>query len=166
MWLWWKGTSVQSSTYLTKDFLPVKRSWCHHEGNESFSRYEEMQGLGTWNQFLKNIWLSEDLFHQFPWSTKCVILDPELPSRACNDLYSYENIVWRHRKTQTHREGGHVITEATRPQAKERRRQPGRNRQRLIPPQGLRKGAQLGQHLHFRLPASETMREWISTQLW
>ena len=53
MWLWWRGTSVQSSTYLTKDFLPVKWSWCHHEGIESFSRYEEMWGLGTWNQFLK-----------------------------------------------------------------------------------------------------------------
>ena len=42
-----------SSPYLTKHFLPVTRSWDHHEGIYCFSRYEEMQGLGSWNQFLK-----------------------------------------------------------------------------------------------------------------
>ena len=29
------------------------RSWCNHEGIQWFSRYKEMQGLGSWNQFLK-----------------------------------------------------------------------------------------------------------------
>ena len=37
-----------------------------------------MQGLGLWNQFLK--YLSKDLLHQFPWSTECLTLQPELPS--------------------------------------------------------------------------------------
>ena len=44
---------MQSSTYFTKHFLPVTRSWCHYEGVYCFSRYEEMQGLGSWNQFQK-----------------------------------------------------------------------------------------------------------------
>ena len=110
----------------------------------------------------ENTRLSEDLFHQFPWSTKYVILDPELPSRARSDLYSHKNTVWRRRKAQTDTEGRET-TEATRRQAKERRRQPGRKRHRKTPPQGLRKGAQLGQHLHFRLPASTTLREGLSS---
>ena len=32
VWFWWRGSSVQSSTYFTKGFLLVTRSWCHHEG--------------------------------------------------------------------------------------------------------------------------------------
>ena len=51
--LWWRGSSVQSSTYFTKGFLLGMRNGCHHEGIQCFSRYEEMQGLGSWNQFLK-----------------------------------------------------------------------------------------------------------------
>ena len=47
------GVHIQRSTNLTKGFLLVTRSWCHHEGISWFSRYEEMQGLGSWNQFLK-----------------------------------------------------------------------------------------------------------------
>ena len=50
---WWRGNSVQSSTYFTKVFLLVMRSYCHHEAISWFSKYEEMQGLGSWNQFLK-----------------------------------------------------------------------------------------------------------------
>ena len=49
----WKRSSVQSSAYFTKGFLLVMRHWYHHEGSWCFSRYEEMQGLGTWNQFRK-----------------------------------------------------------------------------------------------------------------
>ena len=49
----WRGSSVQSSTYFTKGFLLGMRNGCHHEGIQCFSRYEEMQGLGSWNQFLK-----------------------------------------------------------------------------------------------------------------
>ena len=48
-----KRSSVKSSTYFTKDILLVTKSWCHCEGIQCFSRYEEMQGLGSWNQFLK-----------------------------------------------------------------------------------------------------------------
>ena len=29
---WWRGSSTQSSTYFTKHFLLLLRSWCHHEG--------------------------------------------------------------------------------------------------------------------------------------
>ena len=39
--------------HFTKGFLLVMKSWCHHEGTFRFSRYEEMQRLGSWNQFLK-----------------------------------------------------------------------------------------------------------------
>ena len=45
----------------------VTRSWCHLEGIKWFSRFEEVQRLGSWNQFLK---ISQDLFHQIPWSTE------------------------------------------------------------------------------------------------
>ena len=50
---WWRRNSMLSSTYFIKCFLLVTRSWCHHEGIYWFSRYEEMQGLGYWNHFLK-----------------------------------------------------------------------------------------------------------------
>ena len=45
----WRRNSMPSSTRFRK----VTRSWCHHEGIQCFSRYEEMQGLWSWNQFLK-----------------------------------------------------------------------------------------------------------------
>ena len=32
IWLCWRGSSVQSSTYLIKGLLLIERSWCHHEG--------------------------------------------------------------------------------------------------------------------------------------
>ena len=41
--------------HLTKGFLLVKRSWDYHKGISYFSRYEEIQGLGSWNQFLKTM---------------------------------------------------------------------------------------------------------------
>ena len=47
------GVHIQLSTNLTKGFLLVMRSWCNHEGSYWFSRYEEMQGLGSGNRFLK-----------------------------------------------------------------------------------------------------------------
>ena len=50
---WWRRRSMQSSAYFTKGFLLVTRNWYYHEGIEWFSRCEEMQGLGLWNQFLK-----------------------------------------------------------------------------------------------------------------
>ena len=30
VWFWWRGSSVQSSTYFTKRFLRVVRNWSHH----------------------------------------------------------------------------------------------------------------------------------------
>ena len=30
IWFWWRGSSMQSSAYFTKDFLPVTKRWCHH----------------------------------------------------------------------------------------------------------------------------------------
>ena len=51
--IWWRGSSVQSSTYFMKGFLLLMRSWCHHARIYCFSRYEEMQGLGSWNQCLR-----------------------------------------------------------------------------------------------------------------
>ena len=53
MRFWWRGSSVQSSAYFIGGFLLVMRSWYHREGIGCFSRYEEMQGLGSWNQFLR-----------------------------------------------------------------------------------------------------------------
>ena len=50
---WWRGSLVHSIAYLTKDFMLVTRSWCHHKGIHCFSRYEEVRGSGSWNQFLK-----------------------------------------------------------------------------------------------------------------
>ena len=49
---WWNGTSVQSDTYFTRFSA---RSWCHHEGIQCFSRYEEMQGFGIMKSIPKNI---------------------------------------------------------------------------------------------------------------
>ena len=74
----WKGSSVQPSAYFTKGFLLVTRHWCHHEGSYCFSRYEEVQGLGTWNQFLIiSVWRP---VYQFPWSTECLTFHAELLS--------------------------------------------------------------------------------------
>ena len=42
---WWRGSSVQSSTYFTEGFLLVTRS---------FSNYEGMQALGSWIQKISN----------------------------------------------------------------------------------------------------------------
>ena len=39
-----------------------------------------MLGLGSWNQFHKISSYLKDLFHQFPWSTKCLTVYPEFPS--------------------------------------------------------------------------------------
>ena len=50
---WWRRRSMPSRAYFTKGFLLVTRNWYYHEGIECFSRYEEMQGLGSWNQLLK-----------------------------------------------------------------------------------------------------------------
>ena len=44
---WWRGVPCSQA------LVVVTRCWCHHEGVSCFSRYEEMQGLGSWNQFLK-----------------------------------------------------------------------------------------------------------------
>ena len=77
----WRGSSVQSSTYFTKGFLLDTRSWWHHEGIECFSRNEEIQGLGSWNQFLKiSIWRlvpPASLEHRVPHSP------PGNPLRGC-----------------------------------------------------------------------------------
>ena len=77
---WWRGSSVPLRTHFTEGFLLVRRIWCHHERIQCFSIFEEMQGLGSWSQFLKIPELSEDLLHQFPWSTECLTLHPERPS--------------------------------------------------------------------------------------
>ena len=73
---WWRGSSMHSIVYLTKDFLLVMGSWCHHEGIHHFSRYEEMQGLGSRNQFLKTsirrpvlpVSLKHRVPHSPPWT--------------------------------------------------------------------------------------------------
>ena len=52
---WWRRSSMHLSTHFTKGSLLVTRSWCHYEGIECFSRYEVMQGLGSWNQFWKQL---------------------------------------------------------------------------------------------------------------
>ena len=46
-------SSVLLSTHFTKDFLLVIRNSSYHEEISCFSKYEEMQGLESWNQFLK-----------------------------------------------------------------------------------------------------------------
>ena len=51
--IWWRESLMQSSIYYAEGFLLVTRSWCHHEGIWCFPKYEEMQWLGSWNQFLK-----------------------------------------------------------------------------------------------------------------
>ena len=43
-----KGEFIQPSTYFCRRFLLVTRSRCHHEGIWCFSRYEEMQELGSY----------------------------------------------------------------------------------------------------------------------
>ena len=47
----WRESSMQSSAYFTKGFLLIIRSRCHHGRIWCFSRYVEMEGLGSWNQF-------------------------------------------------------------------------------------------------------------------
>ena len=46
---WWRGSSVRSSAYFTRGVLLVTGSW----GIQCSCRYDEMQGLGSWNPFLK-----------------------------------------------------------------------------------------------------------------
>ena len=42
-----KGKYMQSSSYFSRRFLLVTRSGCHHGGFWCFSRYEEIQELGS-----------------------------------------------------------------------------------------------------------------------
>lgn len=49
---WWRGSLMQSSTYFTKTFLLVTRSWWHHKGIQRSSTSVEVQGLGSRNRFL------------------------------------------------------------------------------------------------------------------
>ena len=57
IWFWRRGSSMQLSTHFINGFLLVTTSWCHHGADVimiySFSRYEKMQRLGSWNQFLR-----------------------------------------------------------------------------------------------------------------
>ena len=55
------------------------RSWCNHEGIQWFSRYKEMQGLGSWNQFLKISNYLKTCSTSFP-GAQCLILLSEFPS--------------------------------------------------------------------------------------
>ena len=48
-----KGEFNALKHLLYKRILLFMRNWCHHEGSYCFSWYEVMQGLGSWNQFLK-----------------------------------------------------------------------------------------------------------------
>ena len=76
---WWRESSVQSSTYFTKDFLLVTRRWRDHEGIWCFPRYEEMQGLGSWKQFLKISNYLKTCSTSFP-GAECLSLHPGFPS--------------------------------------------------------------------------------------
>ena len=79
---WWRGNSMQSSAYFTKDFLLVTRSWRHHEGIECISRYEEIQGLGSWNQFLKISNHVKTCFTSFPGAQSASLSTLYPPHRA------------------------------------------------------------------------------------
>ena len=76
--IWWRQSSMQSSTYFTRGFLLVTRSWCHHEGIQCFSRYEEMQRLGSRNQFLKISNHLKTCSTSFPGARNVSFLYPEL----------------------------------------------------------------------------------------
>ena len=70
---WWRGNSMKSSAYFIRDFLLV---WVIDVIMKEFSAFldnEEMQGLESWNQFLK---ISvrrpvppDSLEHRAPWSS-------------------------------------------------------------------------------------------------
>ena len=48
----------------------------------------------------KSIWLSQDLFHQFPWSTNCLIVPAEFPSAAVEGWQLQHRVqsLWRQRQ--------------------------------------------------------------------
>ena len=73
---------MQLSAYFTKGFLLVRRSWCHHEGTWCFSRYEEMQGLGLWNQFLQTPYCLKTCSTSCP-GAQSAPSPPWAPLRAC-----------------------------------------------------------------------------------
>ena len=90
---WWRGSSIPWSTQFTKGFLLVMRVWCHHERIQSMglqrvghhwatslslSRYKEMQGLTTYNLFLKTSNYLKTCPTRFP-GAQTASLDPELP---------------------------------------------------------------------------------------
>ena len=74
---WWRGSSMQSSTYFTTVFLLVMRRWCHYKG---FIPFLDIRRYKNWDHETSSWkYLFKDLFHQFSWSTKYLILHPELP---------------------------------------------------------------------------------------
>ena len=111
---WWRGSSVQPSTYFTTGFLLVTRSWCHQEGIKCFSVWRSLVGYRSWGPKsrtgLSNFtftlhlrrckdwdheisswkWLSKDLFHQFPWSIEHFTLHPEL-LQGMSEVNSYSS---------------------------------------------------------------------------
>ena len=74
-------SSVLLSTHFTKDFLLVTRNSSYHEEISCFSKYEEMQGLESWNQFLKVSSYLKTCPTRFP-GARSASLRPELPEGA------------------------------------------------------------------------------------
>ena len=71
------GSSMPLSAHFTEDFLLVLRIWCHHEGIQGFSRYEEIRGVEIIKSVPKNIYLKNCLTG-LP-GAQSASLHPELP---------------------------------------------------------------------------------------
>ena len=64
---WWRGNSMKSSAYFIRDFLLV---WVIDVIMKGFSAFLDMRRCKDWNHGISSWkYLSEDLFHQIPWST-------------------------------------------------------------------------------------------------
>ena len=72
---WWKESTCTKALFFFffYRFLLVTRSSHHHEGFWCFSRYEEIQELGSWNQILKISNHLKTCPASFSQSTECLI---------------------------------------------------------------------------------------------
>ena len=78
MWFLWRGCSCNQALILQKIFCWSRGTDVTIKGFRAFLDIRRCKDLDHEISFWK--YPPKDLLHQFPWSTKCLIFHPELPS--------------------------------------------------------------------------------------